>query len=138
MYKEHAQFNLLIALPLLLAAGYFFLHPKRDLLLIFGGTFAYSTLFMNPDMDLANQIRLFSLRGFFSLPFRSYSKFFSHRGLSHNLLLGSATRILWLMGWGVLGFILYYEALPTQKSLLSFYHMHEGSHPLRARRHLLR
>ena len=82
MYKQHAQFNLFIALPILMGAMYYFLHPARDLMFTFAGTFAYSTLFMNPDMDLANQIRLMSIRGILSIPFRSYSKVFSHRGLS--------------------------------------------------------
>ncbi|MCB1071684.1 MAG: DUF2227 family putative metal-binding protein [Chlamydiales bacterium] len=121
MYKEHAKFNIFIALPILLGAMYYFLHPVRDLMLTFSGAFVYSTLFMNPDLDLANQIRLFSIRGFLTLPFRSYAKFFSHRGLSHNLLLGSFTRIAWLMGWGCLIFLVLYKTLPTKGTFLSFY-----------------
>lgn len=124
-YKEHSKFNIFVALPVLLAGAFYFLHPHHYLLLTFAGTFVYSTLFMSPDMDLAYQIRLFSLRGFFSLPFRSYAQFFSHRGLSHNFVLGSATRILWLAAWGCLIFVLIYEALPTQASLLKFYKRHQ-------------
>ncbi len=104
-YKKHTQFNLLIALPILLIAAHFTLHPSYDLLITFAAVFSYTTLFMSPDMDLAHQIRFFSIRGFFSLPFRSYSKLFSHRGLSHHLLLGSLTRIAWLIGWGLLIFL---------------------------------
>ncbi len=121
MYKEHAKFNIFIALPILLGALYYFLHPVRDLMLTFSGAFVYSTLFMNPDLDLANQIRLFSIRGFLTLPFRSYAKFFSHRGLSHNVVLGSLTRIAWLMGWGCLVFLVLYKTLPSKRTLLSFY-----------------
>jgi len=121
MYKQHAQFNLFIALPILMGAMYYFLHPARDLMFTFAGTFAYSTLFMNPDMDLANQIRLMSIRGILSIPFRSYSKVFSHRGLSHNLILGSFTRIAWLLAWGALAFLIVYKSLPTKGSILKFY-----------------
>lgn len=124
-YKEHSKFNIFVALPVLLAAAFYFFHPHHYLLLTFAGTFVYSTLFMSPDMDLAYQIRLYSLRGFFSLPFRSYAQFFSHRGLSHNFVLGSVTRIIWLAAWGCLAFVVIYKALPTQSSLLKFYKRHE-------------
>jgi len=124
-YKEHSKFNIFIALPILLVAAFYFLHPHRDLLLTFAATFTYSTLFMSPDMDLAYQIKLFSLRGLFSLPFRSYAQFFSHRGLSHNIIFGSLTRILWLAAWGLLVFFAIYKALPTKSSVLKFYKHNE-------------
>jgi len=121
MYKGHTRFNLFIALPILLIALYFLMHPHLYFMITFAFVFAYGTLFMSPDLDLAYQIRLFSVRGFFSIPFRSYAKFFSHRGLSHNLLLGSATRILWLLGWFTLIFLVLYKTLPTQSTFLTFY-----------------
>lgn len=124
-YKGHTTFNLLLALPLLLGGAYYFSEPNPYLLATLGGAFVYSTLFMSPDLDLAYQIRLFSLRGFFSLPFRSYAKLFSHRGLSHNVLFGSLTRILWLLGWATLIFAAVYQALPTQQTFLTFYYSHE-------------
>lgn len=121
MYKGHAKFNLFLALPILLGGMYYFLHPHRDLMITFAAVFTYSTLFMNPDLDLANQIKLFSIRGLLTFPFRSYAKFFSHRGLSHNVILGSATRILWLAAWGTLVFFIMYKSLPTKASLYKFY-----------------
>lgn len=121
MYKEHAKFNIFIALPVLLVALYYFLHPVRDMMITFTVAFTYSTLFMNPDLDLANQIRLFSLRGFLTLPFRFYAKLFSHRGLSHNPILGSFTRIAWLMGWGCIIFFIVYKSMPTKETFLTFY-----------------
>lgn len=124
-YKTHSKFNLLIALPILLVGTYYFIHPHHDRLITFGGAFVYSTLFMSPDMDLAYQIRLFSLRGILTLPFRSYAQFFRHRGLSHHLILGSATRILWLVLWGLVLFFLIYQSLPTKVSLLKFYKMYK-------------
>ncbi len=121
MYKEHAKFNIFIVLPILLGGMYYFLHPVRDLMFTFTGAFIYSTLFMNPDLDLANQIRLISIRGFLTLPFRSYAKLFSHRGLSHHPLFGSFTRIAWLIGWGGIIFFLVYKSVPTKGTFLKFY-----------------
>lgn len=125
MYKQHAQFNIFIALPVLLGAIYYFLHPHRPFMITFAGAFTYSTLFMNPDLDLANQIRLFSIRGLLTLPFRSYAKIFSHRGLSHSPLLGSFTRIAWLFGWGALIFLAIYQTLPAKGDFLKFYKHYE-------------
>lgn len=120
-YKEHAKFNILIALPLLLGAMYYFIHPHPHQLITFSGAFIYSTLFMNPDVDLTHQIRLLSIRGLFTLPFRSYSKIFKHRGLSHNVVLGSFTRIGWLILWAVIIFYGTYKALPETKIFFNFY-----------------
>ena len=120
-YKQHTQFNLFIALPLLLVGVGYFIHPHLYLMITFAASFIYATLFMNPDLDLANQIRLFSLRGILSLPFRSYARCFSHRGLSHHLIFGSLSRILWLACWATLIFLLCYKTLPKTNSILSFY-----------------
>lgn len=125
LYKTHVKFNVFIFLPILLGAIYYFLHPIQDLMLIFSGSFVYSTLFMNPDLDLAHQIRLFSIRGLFTLPFRLYAKLFSHRGLSHHIALGSLTRIIWLMGWAALIFFACYKTLPSTGTVLSFYKRYE-------------
>lgn len=120
-YKTHTKFNLLLALPVLTAGIYYFLTPPHVYLGVFVGTFAYSTLFMTPDLDLVHQVKLRSLRGFFSLPFRYYSRFFRHRGLSHSLLFGSLTRILWLGGVALLIFYLIYQTLPSEKSFLLYF-----------------
>jgi len=125
MYKGHVKFNLLIALPLFIGGLFCFLHPSRDHMLTFAGAFTYSTLFLNPDLDIANKIKLFSIRGVLTFPFRSYATFFRHRGLSHHVLVGSLTRILWLAAWGVLIFLLVYKTLPTEASLSHFYHKYE-------------
>lgn len=121
MYKTHTKFNLFIALPILLGAMYYFLHPSRELMITFAGVFTYSTLFMSPDLDLAHQIRLKSIRGILSLPFRLYSKVFTHRGLSHNIILGSFTRIIWLLLFGALAFLIIFKTLPSTGNLLKFY-----------------
>lgn len=121
MYKTHTRFNLLVALPILGVGIYYLLHPPLAFVGTFIVAFTYTTLFMNPDLDLANQIRLFSLRGLFSIPFRSYAACFRHRGLSHHFVLGSLTRIVWLLGWLFIVFFLTYKALPSQKSLITMY-----------------
>ncbi len=121
MYKQHSQFNLFILLPVSIGALYYFLQPVQNLIFTFAVAFAYTTLFMNPDMDLAHQIRLRSIRGILSIPFRSYSKIFSHRGLSHHPIFGSFTRIAWLVAWGALAFLITYKSLPTKRTLFKFY-----------------
>lgn len=95
-YRTHTGFNLFLMLPVLLGFGYYFFQPSEKALIAFTATFTYATLFMNPDLDLVHKIKLFSLRGFITLPFRGYSKIFKHRGVSHSFLLGSFTRIVWL------------------------------------------
>ena len=108
-YKAHTAFNLVVALPTLILAASYLLHPHDTLLLLFGGSFTYATLFMSPDMDLANKIKLFSLKGFLTFPFRSYSWAFSHRGISHSVLFGTLTRVIWLMGFITLAFYVVYQ-----------------------------
>lgn len=124
MYKQHSLFNIFCALPIFLAAGHFLLKADLHLLATFGIVFTYSTLFMSPDMDLANKIRLFSIRGLLTLPFRSYAKFFSHRGISHSILFGSLTRILWLACWFGLIMLLINQSLPNSSTLLKLYSKH--------------
>ena len=75
---------------------------------------------MNPDLDLIHQIKLFSLRGLLTLPFRFYSKIFKHRGLSHSIIFGTATRILWLSGVALLLFYVAYRTIPTEKTFLYY------------------
>ncbi|MDX8430581.1 MAG: DUF2227 family putative metal-binding protein [Candidatus Algichlamydia australiensis] len=95
-YRTHSTFNLLIALPLFLAGGYYYLHLEPIPLIAFGAIFSYGTLFLSPDLDLAYQIKVGSLRGLLTLPFRPYSRLFRHRGLSHMPILGTITRVIWL------------------------------------------
>lgn len=95
-YKTHVGFNLFLTLPILVGLGCYFVQLSEEALIIFTAAFTYATLFMNPDLDLVHQIKLFSLRGFLTLPFRGYSRICKHRGISHSFLLGSLTRIVWL------------------------------------------
>ncbi|NGX36820.1 MAG: hypothetical protein K1000chlam1_01673 [Candidatus Anoxychlamydiales bacterium] len=98
-YKTHSAFNIFLALPLFLWGMVYFFNPTYNLIGIFTGCFIYGTLFMNPDLDLANKIKLVSIRGLLTLPFRSYSMIFRHRGISHSFFLGTLTRVAWLSGF---------------------------------------
>lgn len=120
-YKTHVCFNLFLALPVITAGLYYIYTPPHLYLIIFIGAFFYGTCFMNPDLDLIHQIKLLSLRGFLTLPFRFYSKIFKHRGLSHSVLFGTITRIAWLNGVCLLVFYIVYQALPTEKQF--FYYL---------------
>ena len=115
-YKTHVAFNLLCALPVATGGICYIYTPSKHLLITFIGAFVYGTCFMNPDLDLIHQIKLFSWRGFLTLPFRFYSKIFKHRGLSHSFLFGTATRILWLGGIALLLFYAVYQTLPAKKN----------------------
>jgi uncharacterized metal-binding protein len=79
---------------------------------------------MSPDVDLAHQIRFFSLRGFLTMPFRLYAKFFRHRGISHSFFLGSLTRILWLAVFSIVIFFLVYQTFPNHKNFFTFAYKH--------------
>jgi uncharacterized metal-binding protein len=116
-FKAHTTFNLLLALPICLAGIAYFFSPPFYSLAIFSGAFTYGTLFMSPDMDLAHRIKLFSIRGFLTLPFRSYALVFRHRGISHSFLFGTMTRILWLLFITLIAIYLYRRSLPSYNTL---------------------
>lgn len=122
-YRTHVTFNLLFALPISAAGICYVQIPPTPYLLTFICAFFYSTCFLNPDLDLIHQIKIFSLRGIMTLPFRFYSKMFKHRGLSHSFLFGTATRVLWLSGLFLLLFYLIYNTLPTHRDF--FYYLEE-------------
>lgn len=97
-YRTHVRFNLLIALPLSILALTQVSEGTAERLVSFAGTFVYGTLFLHPDLDLARQVKLFSIKGLLTFPFRPYSRLFSHRGISHWPLVGTLTRIGWAYG----------------------------------------
>ncbi|MDR2539936.1 MAG: DUF2227 family putative metal-binding protein [Chlamydiales bacterium] len=116
-YKTHTGFNLFLVLPILVGFGHYFFHLSEKALMSFVATFTYATLFMSPDLDLVHKVKLFSLRGFITLPFRGYSKIFRHRGISHSFLFGSLTRIIWLSS---LLFLLSFS-FSFSENIFSFY-----------------
>jgi len=96
LYKTHTKFNIFLTLPIFIFIMYYFLNAHYSLMLTFSICFIYSTYFMNPDLDLANKIKLLSIRGILSLPFRGYSLIFKHRGISHSPFFGTLTRVGYL------------------------------------------
>ena len=121
IYKTHTKFNLIIALPITIYLIYLLFNPKINYLLTFGGCFIYSTLFMNPDMDIANKIKLFSFKGLMTFPFRIYSFFFHHRGISHKIIIGTLTRVVFLfLFFIVIMFVIDYSLI-SKKIFLRFF-----------------
>ncbi|GAB5411912.1 MAG: metal-binding protein [Chlamydiales bacterium] len=120
-YRTHTSFNLLIALPIFIAIGYFYLHLGNIPLIAFGTIFSYGTLFLSPDLDLAYQIKRTSIRGLLTLPFRPYSRLFRHRGLSHMPFVGTLTRVVWL-SLIILG--IFYACSMGHEPFLSFIKAH--------------
>lgn len=120
-YRGHTAFNMAIGLPLIGLTQYFYAVASETLFALFCASFVYGTLFMSPDLDLAKNIRLLSLRGFLTLPFRSYSRFFRHRGLSHSIFFGTLTRLLWLALWGVAIVFVSAKFRPNPKPYVAFF-----------------
>jgi uncharacterized metal-binding protein len=120
-YKTHSMINLFIALPPLVAASLYLFKQPMGLVLIGAGAFAYGTLFMSPDVDLTYNVKWGSVRGILSFPFRTYAKVFAHRGLSHSILFGTLTRVIWLGMYVFAALLIVYQVVPTKKTLMAFY-----------------
>lgn len=113
-YRTHARFNLILALPLILA-GLINREAALPDICCFVSAFAYATILIHPDLDLAYQTKLFSLKGLLTLPFRPYSWICRHRGVSHWPVLGTATRLLYL---GALLWLLKIPGWPINHDLI--------------------
>jgi len=98
-YRTHVSVNLFLGLPLGVAALKYTVQSTPMDIGSFAAAFIYGTLFLHPDLDLARNIRLLSLKGLLTLPFRPYSYLFRHRGISHIPVVGTLTRLLWLLGF---------------------------------------
>lgn len=103
-YRTHVKVNLLIGLPLALAALKYTANLTVEEVISFTGTFIYGTYFLSPDVDIAYKTKLFSLKGLLTLPFRPYSYIFRHRGISHIPVIGTLTRVAWILGFCYLFF----------------------------------
>ena len=58
-------------------------------------TYVFSLFWLSPDLDLANSesMKRWGILRFVWIP---YARIFRHRGVSHSILLGSLTRLLYL------------------------------------------
>ena len=123
-YSTHNWFNLILVLPICLVIGHFYF-PKT-ILAIFGTTFIIGTFLVNPDCDIAHKTNPYSLRGVLLYPFRFYSRVFKHRGISHKHLIGTCTRIIWLIIFflplGVLIFVIYPQGIHLLQTFIAAHH----------------
>jgi uncharacterized metal-binding protein len=93
-YKAHCFINFLFLVPIVFVLVK--IQANISETITFVVSFSYATLYMTPDVDLMHTWSKFSHRWVFGYPFRSYARFFAHRRVSHRLLWGTVTRILWL------------------------------------------
>jgi len=76
-----------------------------DAVIAFVLAYAFSMLFLSPDLDLARS-RASRRWGFARVLWLPYALLFRHRGLSHSPLLGPLTRILYLLAIALLVLLL--------------------------------
>jgi uncharacterized metal-binding protein len=95
--NTHRKLNFIIAWPIGLFILFYTLSPHWYYYLIYTLAFGVNTLILNPDLDLAHKVSLKTWRGFLHLPFYPYGYFFSHRGISHSLTLGTLSRALYII-----------------------------------------
>ena len=105
--KTHLKFEL-ATLPLWAAGGAILGVPWRELVIF---TFSYvgASLLLSPDIDLADSspARRWGVLRLFWFP---YAWLFRHRGLSHSVLFGPLTRVLYLAFLAFLAWIALYLA----------------------------
>ena len=102
--KTHLRIELFL-LPLVLLAFCYWVFPLLEpryqwqAFSLFGGAYLVSSLLLSPDLDLRhNSARNnWGVLGFVWIP---YTKIFKHRGLSHSLILGTLTRLAYLLAVG--------------------------------------
>jgi uncharacterized metal-binding protein len=124
-YKGHSLFNLMLFLPITLGLAYYFLNRNLDCLALYAGSFVFGTLLMSPDADIARKVKVRSLRGFFLILFRPYSRLFKHRGVSHWVIIGTLTRVAWLFMLFSIGYTLFYQRTLSIEPLILFCKTHK-------------
>jgi uncharacterized metal-binding protein len=122
--KTHLRIELFL-LPCALLAFWYWIDPRRESLLVFGGAYLFSALMLSPDLDLRyNRARShWGVLGFLWIP---YTWLFKHRGLSHSLIVGTLTRLLYLgflslVAWALLLWWGVELALPTWQMQADYY-----------------
>lgn len=103
--KVHVAFEL-GTLPAWVALGAV-LDVGRTSLVFFSGAYVAASLFLSPDLDLAESDVARRWRGARFL-WRPYALLFRHRGISHSLVFGPLTRLLYLaLIGGAVGVVLH-------------------------------
>jgi len=102
--KTHTRIDLLMLIVLIGVASYFW-DPLtdyfgRDEFVEYGGVFVvaymFGTFLLSPDMDL-NTSDPMKNWGVLRLLWRPYAQLFKHRGFSHVPILGTLTRIVYIL-----------------------------------------
>lgn len=102
--KTHTRIDLLMLLILMGIAGYFW-DPLtdyfgRDAFVEYGSVFCIAYLFgtflLSPDMDL-NTSDPMKNWGVLRLLWRPYAQAFKHRGISHTPVIGTLTRVVYIL-----------------------------------------
>jgi uncharacterized metal-binding protein len=103
---RHLQVELFLLPPFTI--GFYFLTTDLKDTALFGVFYLLSSIFLSPDLDMKKSIpkRRWGPLGFIWFP---YSLVFKHRGISHSLLWGPLTRLLYI------GFLLALLSLPLIK-----------------------
>jgi len=120
-YKTHVTFNMLLGYPLGAFLFFHYYSASHFLFALFSSSFLLSTMILNPDLDIANTFKLFSVRGMLTLPFRPYSYVFSHRGISHFPLIGTLTRLAYLALIFSIVFLCVYGQIPPKEYVITLY-----------------
>jgi uncharacterized metal-binding protein len=89
--KVHETINNFFFFPIICLLA-FVLKIKMDLIFSFSFGWLFATFIFSPDMDLRPKKSL----GPFRFIFWPYSLLFRHRGLSHSLLFGTFTRLIYM------------------------------------------
>lgn len=122
----HIKVNSYIFLPIFIGSLYFFTTKSIELLTTAAASFLYATLYLSPDdLDMAKNVKLFTVRGVLTFPFRGLSNVLKHRGVSHTLF-GPIIKISILLIFSILGIFFY--------QVLSYFILNDGitTHALRA------
>lgn len=89
--KVHETINNFFFFPIICLLA-FALKIKMDLIFSFSFGWLFATFIFSPDMDLRPKKSLGPFRHIFA----PYSFLFRHRGLSHSLLFGTLTRLIYM------------------------------------------
>lgn len=92
--KTHTRFELVLG-PGFVGGFYYFFRPTWAELVLFALAYVAASLWLSPDLDLkANSARRrWGPLGFIWGP---YTRMFKHRGMSHSLVVGPLTRLIYL------------------------------------------
>lgn len=98
--KTHTKINIL-GIAGLLPALYIFTNYSQSVLALFGAGALFGTFFLSPDLDLKQSASNKAWGGFRWLWY-GYHRMFGHRKLSHFVLIGTGSRIIYLALFSIL------------------------------------